>query len=154
MSGDVKIPVAGRSRGFSLMELIAALLIFSVVALLGYRTVFDSISVNLDEARLSVLSALRLAQSRALTSMSAVRLSTASNSLDVRVDLDGDGVFAENERISDAGQSFPLTVAADVTISDVTITFDATGRTAASQITLTRSGQSSVISVSSTGFAN
>ena len=154
MSGDVKIPVAGRSRGFSLMELIAALLIFSVVALLGYRTVFDSISVNLDEARLSVLSALRLAQSRALTSMSAVRLSTASNSLDVRVDLDGDGVFAENERISDAGQSFPLTVSADVTISDVTITFDSTGRTAASQITLTRSGQSSVISVSSTGFAN
>ena len=154
MSGDVKIPVAGRSRGFSLMELIAALLIFSVVALLGYRTVFDSISVNLDEARLSVLSALRLAQSRALTSMSAVRLSTASNSLDVRVDLDGDGVFAENERISDAGQSFPLTVSADVTISDVTITFDSTGRTTASQITLTRDGQSSVISVSSTGFAN
>ena len=154
MSGDVKIPVGGRSRGFSLMELIAALLIFSVVALLGYRTVFDSISVNLDEARLSVLSALRLAQSRALTSMSAVRLSTASNSLDARVDLDGDGVFAENERVSDAGQTFPLTVSADVTISDVTITFDSTGRTAASQITLTRSGQSSVISVSSTGFAN
>ena len=154
MSGDVKIPVGGRSRGFSLMELIAALLIFSVVALLGYRTVFDSISVNLDEARLSVLSALRLAQSRALTSMSAVRLSTASNSLDARVDLDGDGVFAENERVSDAGQTFPLTVSADVTISDVTITFDSTGRTAASQITLTRGGQSSVISVSSTGFAN
>ena len=136
------------------MELMAALLIFSVVALLGYRTVFDSISVNLDEARLSVLSALRLSQSRALTSMADVRLSTASNSVDVRVDLDGDGVFAENERISDAGQTFPLTVSADVTISDVTITFDSTGRTTASQITLTRDGQSSVISVSSTGFAN
>ena len=133
MSGDVKIPVAGRSRGFSLMELIAALLIFSVVALLGYRTVFDSISVNLDEARLSVLSALRLAKSRALTSMSDVRLSTASNSLDARVDLDGDGVFAENERVSDAGQTFPLTVSADVTISDVTITFDSTGRTCGRQ---------------------
>ena len=136
------------------MELMAALLIISVVALLGYRTVFDSISVNLDEARLSVLSALRLAQSRALTSMADVRLSTASNNVDVRVDLDGDGVFAENERISDAGQTFPLTVSADVTISDVTITFDSTGRTTASQITLTRDGQSSVISVSSTGFAN
>lgn len=136
------------------MELMAALLIFSVVALLGYRTVFDSISVNLDDARLSVLSALRLAQSRALASMADVRLSTASNSVDVRVDLDGDGVFAENERISDAGQTFPLTVSADVTISDVTITFDSTGRTTASQITLTRDGQSSVISVSSTGFAN
>ena len=136
------------------MELMAALLIFSVVALLGYRTVFDSISVNLDEARLSVLSALRLSQSRALTSMADVRLSTASNSVDVRVDLDGDGVFAENERIGDAGQTFPLTVSADVTISDVTITFDSTGRTTASQITLTRDGQSSVISVSSTGFAD
>ena len=136
------------------MELMAALLIFSVVALLGYRTVFDSISVNLDEARLSVLSALRLSQSRALTSMADVRLSTASNNVDVRVDLDGDSVFAENERISDAGQTFPLTVSADVTISDVTITFDSTGRTTASQITLTRDGQSSVISVSSTGFAN
>ena len=154
MLRDAKIRTVGRSRGFSLMELMAALVIMGVVALLGYRTVFDSISVNLDEARLSVLSALRLAQSRALTSMSDVRLSTASNSLDVRVDLDGDGVFAENERISDAGQSFPLTVSADVTISDVTITFDSTGRTTASQITLTRSGQSSVISVSSTGFAN
>ena len=136
------------------MELMAALVIMGVVALLGYRTVFDSISVNLDEARLSVLSALRLSQSRALTSMADVRLSTASNSVDVRVDLDGDGVFAENERISDAGQTFPLTVSADVTISDVTITFDSTGRTTASQITLTRDGQSSVISVSSTGFAN
>ena len=56
--------------------------------------------------------------------------------------------------INDAGQSFRLTVSADVTLSDVTITFDTTGRTTASQITLTRSGQSSVISVSSTGFAD
>ena len=59
MLRDAKIRVGGRSRGFSLMELMAALVIMGVVALLGYRTVFDSISVNLDEARLSVLSALR-----------------------------------------------------------------------------------------------
>ena len=154
MPDYANIRAMGRSRGFSLMELIAALVITFIVALIGYRTVIDNISVNLEEARLSVLSALRLAQSRALTSMSDVRLSTSSNSLDVRVDLDDNGVFAESERINEAGQSFPLSVSADVTVSDVTITFDATGRTAASQITLTRSGQSSVISVSSTGFAN
>jgi prepilin-type N-terminal cleavage/methylation domain-containing protein len=141
------------AKGVSLLELLAVLIITGILALVGVRAVTNTQNLNLDEARLAILSALHLAQSRALSTMATVRVSIASNALSIHVDSDGNSVFTSGEAITNAGQSFPLTVPADVSISSVTLIFDTSGRTNATQITLTQAAQSRVIAVSSTGYA-
>jgi prepilin-type N-terminal cleavage/methylation domain-containing protein len=141
------------AKGVSLLELLTVLIITGILALVGLRAVTNTQNLNLDEARLAVLSALRLAQSRALSTMATVQVSIASNALSIHVDSDGNSIYASGEAVTTAGQSFPLSLPADVSVSGVTLVFDTSGRTNATQITLTQAARSRVIAVSSTGYA-
>ena len=142
------------AKGMSLIEMLSILIILGVLSVVSIRAVMTTQNIRIDEARLSVLSALALAQSRALTSMAKVRITAAANTISIHVDQNDDGNFASSEALSKAGQSFPLSLPGGVAISDASMTFEANGRTAATQLTLTQGAQSRLVSVSSTGYAN
>ncbi len=142
-----------RQSGFSLVELVAVMVIVGIVAAVGSSRIVSQQGFQLQGGRDVLVSALFIAQQKAMSQAAPVRLTTAGSQVDIRVDANRDGNFTAAESISIAGQQYPITLPGNVTVSNGTIHYDRLGRTAATTLNVSSASSSVVIRISPTGLA-
>ena len=140
-------------QGFSLIELIAVMVIISVIAVTAAVRLIPSSVFELQAARDQLVAALFYAQQKALYSPLSVRVITMGHSVDVRVDGNNDGVFSATESIRFGAVQYPLELVGGISISSHTLNYNALGESPAASITLTRDTKVVAIAVSESGFA-
>lgn len=132
------------NQGFTLIELIAILVIVAALGATVLPRLINQSSFQLQSGRDTLVSAFLSAQQLAMTRTSAVTLSLQANQIDVQAD----GV---SQRLGDI--QFPLSLSTGLSLSSHSFTFDRLGRTQAANITLSAGGNSLVITVSEMGYA-
>jgi MSHA pilin protein MshC len=139
-------------KGFSLVELIAVMVIVSVISVAAISRLMPTSLIQLQAARDQVVSALLQAQQKALYAPYDIRLTTLAGSVDVRQDVNRDGVFAADESIRAGSVTYPLILVAGVQVSTQTLNYSGMGETAAVSLTVSKGSRSLVINVSASGF--
>lgn len=110
-------------------------------------------TLQLQAGRDLLVSALFSAQQKAMSQMGPVRLYTSGNIIDIRVDANGDGSFANTESIRVAGTQYPLTLDGGVGLSTHQLEFSHLGYTTPTSIQVTKSSAAVTVTVSGTGYA-
>ena len=140
-------------KGFTLIELIAVMVIIAVITVTATIRLMPSSLFELQAARDQLVTALFYAQQKALYSPLAVRVITLGRSVDVRVDADADGVFSAAESIQFGAVQYPLDFAGGVSVSSHTLNYSALGEVPAASLTLTRGSKTVAVTVSESGYA-
>jgi len=130
-------------NGFTLVELISVLVIVAVIGVTASSRFISNTAFELQEGRDQIVLAFRSAQQLAMTQVASVSFSSSASTIDVR--QDGSSVILN-------GLQYPVALENDQRVSSRTFNFDRLGRTDAGTLTLSKSGTSVSISVSSSGF--
>ncbi|MCB1667848.1 MAG: type II secretion system protein [Porticoccaceae bacterium] len=134
-----------RQSGFTLIELIAVILILSVLTA-GVASQFSNTSqfqamTTRDDIVAGLFYAQQIALARAATD-NTVAFVSSGNSIDVLEDgTTVNGIY-------------PLTLPGGFTLTSATLNYDKLGRTTATALTLSDGSSSVVIQVSASGYAN
>lgn len=144
---------AQTNKGFTLLELIAVLVLVGILAGTVSARLLPSDTFQLQSSRDQVVTAFFAAQQRAMAQTNSVRLSLVSpNQIDIREDTDGDGDFNDESSLRLGGTGYPVTLLSHQTISAAIFDFDRLGKTSASTLTLSQGSDSVNISVTATGY--
>lgn len=134
-------------RGFSLIELVTVMILVGIISVVLMTRMGSTNTAAVQSGRDDLIAALFFAQQQAMM-RSDITLELTANS--VSVNEDGNAI-----RIS--SDFYPLTMPAGVTLPVLTLSYDKLGRTTATQILLTGSGNSSGVSatiqVDASGYA-
>ncbi len=141
------------SRGFSLVELIAVLMLAAVLAASVVGRVFSNNTYALQSSRDQLVAAVASAQQLAMVQRDPIRLTTSGSSIDIRRDQNRDGNFSASESVRIDGQRFPVELGRNRTVSTATLDFNRLGRTSAASIIVGYSGATVSVSVSASGYA-
>ncbi len=133
-----------RSRGFTLIELIAVLVIIGVISVSVTSRVTPTTLLQLQANRDVLISALFVAQQKAMSQQSTVQVTTSGSAVDITVG--GSSIFS-------GGITYPLTLPGNVTLSSANITYDGLGHTDATSIVLSKDSDSATITITGTGYA-
>ncbi|WP_193744955.1 Tfp pilus assembly protein FimT/FimU [Marinimicrobium sp. LS-A18] len=138
-----------KSSGFSLIELIAVIILLGIISVVALPRFYNTDAAAIQSARDQVLSALFTAQQLAMA-----RAST-SNTIQVNVVTSGLNVTENGTPVAATGGTYPLTLPEGVTITTGTGTysFDKLGRTDPGQIVMTRGSTSATVRVEASGYA-
>ncbi len=147
-----KTPAYRQSLGFTLVELVAVIVILGILTVSVVSRVMPSRLHQLQAARDIVAASLFNAQQKALAQSHAVQVITTASSVDIRVDSNDDGSFNPAESITYAGTRYPLSIPGGVSLSVNTLTFDRLGRTTANSLTLSKSGSSVALTITGMGY--
>lgn len=140
-------------RGFTLVELIAVLVIAGILAGVTASRIASSRSFQLQAGRDFLISALFVAQQKAMTQTSPVQLSIAGKQLDIRVDDNNDGIFSASESLQNAGQNYPVELPGNISASSHNLVYNGLGHTLATGISLSNTSSTVTVNISATGFA-
>lgn len=135
-----------RASGFSLVELIAVLVIVGILALTLAGQFSAGSMVQLQASRDSLVAALFAAQQRAMAQVNDVRVRTVGTSVDVQ-QLNG-GTW-QSVRVGNV--QYPLTLSSTVSIH--TLTYNRLGQTQEVTIDLDQGESSASVRVSTSGFS-
>lgn len=130
-------------RGFTLIELIAVMVILGVMSVTLFSRLGSIASTNVQASRDDLIAVLFFAQQNAMA-RSGVQLIVTSSSVSV----------TENVPPLVTLQGYPLSFPSGVTATPMTFSYDKLGRTIPGNITLTSSGGSAVITVEASGYAH
>lgn len=132
-------------RGFTLIELIAVIILISIMSV-TLMSRLDSIkSSNIQAGRDDLIAALFFAQQTAMA-RSNVQLVLSTNSV---------SVTENGVPIKVHAQGYPLAFPSGVTTTPVTLSYDKLGRTTATTISLSATGGlSAVIQLEASGYAH
>ncbi len=135
------------SQGFSLIELITVMLLVGVLSVTLFSRLDSSGVASIQSSRDDVIAALFFAQQQAMMRPN-ITLETTPNSVSVR---------ENGSPIQLTSAYYPLAMPAGVSLSSVALAYDKLGRTTATTITLTGSGNSAGVAASirveATGYA-
>ena len=146
-----------KNSGFSLVELIAVLLIVGILAGAATVSLLPSATFQMQSSRDQVVTAFFAAQQRAMTQTSPVRFSVIAaspNQLDIKEDTDGDGDFSDESSLTFNGIRYPIALLPNQTLTASNFDFDRLGRTTAQTLTLTQGADSVAITISANGYIN
>lgn len=130
-------------RGFTLIELIAVIILVGVMSVTLFSRLGSISSTNVQASRDDLIAALFFAQQTAMA-RSGIQLAVTANTVSV----------TENLPPITSLQGYPLSFPSGVTATPFVFSYDKLGRTTASVITLTSSGGSAVITVEASGYAH
>lgn len=100
-----------------------------------------------------LVSAFFVAQQKAMTQNRSVRLSTSGAIVDIRLDDNGDDVYAASESIRIAGTNYPIQLQSGVSVTSGQFVFDALGHTTSGTVNVTKGAHSVTVNVTGTGYA-
>jgi MSHA pilin protein MshC len=142
INNDLKI-----SKGFSLIELVTVMILLGVVSVVLFSRVGSASTAPMQSGRVDLIAALFFAQQQAMM-RSNISVVLTANSVSVN---------ENNTPIAVSNDFYPLTMPAGVSLPALTLNYDKLGRTTATQIVLTGSGNSSgvtaTIQVDASGYA-
>lgn len=141
-------------RGFTLVELITILVLIGTIAAVSFSRLAPTTIFQLQASRDTIVAAFFMAQQRAMAQPNAVRLVTSSNQIDLLVDTDNDGSFADESSFRWGVDAFPIDLVPNQTLTSAVFDFNRLGYTNAGTLTLSQAGDSVTITVSRTGFVN
>ena len=130
-------------QGFTLIELIAVMVIVGIIAITASARFVSTDLVRLQASRDDLVAALFFAQQAAM----------AQDSIAVSVSVGGVDVTRDGESIAAHQDAYPLTFPAGVTASAANLHYDKLGRTTATSITLSAGGNTATVIVSGSGYA-
>lgn len=145
-----KSAVVSGSRGFSLVELITVMILLSILSITLFTRMGPVNTAAVQSGRDDVIAALFFAQQQAMM-RSKIKVVITTNT--ISVNEDGESIKVSNDY-------YPLEMPKGVTLTPATLVYDKLGRTTATDITLTGSGNSNGVSakirvdVSGYAFAN
>jgi len=141
------------TRGFTLVELIAVMVVVGVLAAVAGSRLIPHTILQLQAGRDLLVTALFSAQQKAMVQLAPVRVIVSGTSVDVRVDSNGDGSFSSSESVSIAGTQYPLQVGGGVVFTTVNLDYSRLGHTAPAVISVSKGGQNVKVTVTATGYA-
>jgi MSHA pilin protein MshC len=136
------------NRGFSLLELMAVILVVAVISVVAYPRFTDSSVASVQTSRDQARSAITYAQQIAMARASAgnpVQVVIGTNSIDV---TEG-GVSLRPH--SDA---YPEALPTGVSATAATFQFDKLGRTTPGSVSFSRGGVTATVQVEASGYAH
>lgn len=139
-------------RGFTLIELIASMVLMSVLAI-SLASAWVDAGQRVQVARDDLIAALFSAQQLAMARSDGVRLIVSAEHIDIRIDADGDALFSGAESVSAGGVQYPLNFPAGVSATAAVFDYDRLGRTAAAAVTLRGPRASAGVTVADSGYA-
>lgn len=139
--------------GFSLVELIAVLVIVGILAAVVSSRVIPHTTLQIQAGRDLLVAALFSAQQKAMAQLAPVRLITSGNTIDIRMDANGDGNFASSESIHFAGTRYPLSLPGGVSLSAHQLNYSHLGHTSATSIQISKKSTTINVTVTGTGYA-
>ncbi len=142
-----------RATGFTLVELIAVMVVVGVIAAVATSRLVPHTTLQLQAGRDLLTTALFLAQQKAMSQLAPVRVIVSGNIIDVRMDANRDGNFTAAESITIAGTRYPLQVDGGILFGTTSLNYDGLGHTTPVVIAVSKSGQSVNVTVTATGYA-
>ncbi len=132
-------------QGFTLIELIAVIIIISIMSVTLFSRLGSINNANVQAGRDDLIAALFFAQQAAMA-RSNIQLIVTSTT--VSVTENGTPLIVHNK-------GYPLSFPTNVTATPATFTYDKLGRTTAANITLSGSGGvSAIVTVEASGYAH
>ncbi|MGV8836050.1 pilus assembly FimT family protein [Cellvibrio sp.] len=134
-------------RGFTLIELVTVMILVGILSITLFTRLGSAGTAAIQSGRDDLIAALFFAQQQAMM-RSNISLVLTANSVSVN---------ENNNPIAVSNDFYPLTMPAGVSLPALTLNYDKLGRTTATQIVLTGSGNSSgvtaTIQVDASGYA-
>ena len=144
--------MAVKANGFTLIELIAIIVILGVISVVAAVRFDGSDTAQLQASRDSIVAALFVAQQRAMAQADPVRVVSSGSQLDIQQD---NGGGYQSVRIG--GVQYPLDLSANQTISSHTLEFNRLGQIdgaiSNTNMTLSQGSGSVNIIISPSGFS-
>ncbi|WP_086931228.1 GspH/FimT family pseudopilin [Agarilytica rhodophyticola] len=137
-------------KGFSLVELIAILLLIAILGGAATSSLLPSTTFQLQASRDQIITAFFIAQQRAMVQTNPVRLVIrAPNQVDVR-EISG----SVDASINTSAVRYPINLLDNQNLTPIAITFDRLGRptNGGATLTLNQNSESLQITISATGF--
>ncbi|MDQ2075230.1 prepilin-type N-terminal cleavage/methylation domain-containing protein [Marinimicrobium sp. ABcell2] len=136
------------NRGFSLIELMAVILVIAVISVVAYPRFTDTNVASVQTGRDQALSVITYAQQIAMARASAtnpIEVIVSANSIDVR---------ESGASLRPYADAYPESLPTGVSATPATFQFDKLGRTTPSSITFSRGGVTATIQVEASGYAH
>ncbi|WP_331350860.1 type II secretion system protein [Cellvibrio sp. UBA7671] len=134
-------------RGFTLIELVTVMILVGILSITLFTRLGSAGTAAIQSGRDDLIAALFFAQQQAMM-RSNISVVLTANSVSVN---------ENNTPIAVSNDFYPLTMPAGVSLPALTLNYDKLGRTTATQIVLTGSGNSSgvtaTIQVDASGYA-
>lgn len=136
--------------GFSLIELIAVILVLSIISVFAYTRFSSSDIASVQTARDQLLSSLSQAQQIAMAR------SSVGTSIQLAIDTNRLNLTENGTSLQLLSDNYPEDLPPGVTVTSGTgtLTFDKLGRTSARAITLSRAGTSATVQLEASGYAH
>lgn len=129
------------------------MVVVGVIAAVATSRLIPQTIFQLQAGRDLLTTALFSAQQKAMAQLAPVRVTINGATIDVRLDANGDGTFANSESIYVAGTQYPLAAEAGVVFSAHNFDYNHLGHTTPAVISVSKSGQSVNVTVTATGYA-
>lgn len=129
------------------------MVVVGVLAAVAGSRLMPQTLFQLQAGRDLLTTALFSAQQKAMAQLAPVRVIVNGNTIDIRLDANGDGDFTSGESLYVAGTQYPVSMDGGVVFSVRSFDYNHLGHTTPAVVSVSKGGQSVNVTVTATGYA-